>query len=137
MYMSEGRDRADELEMRYINNVKGRGVFAKSHFEKGRFILEYKGKLVKGKSPDLCTANVDYMYSFRYQGMTYCIDASVEDGSLGRLCNDSEKPNTKVKTVVIQNNPHLCLFAIKDIEVGDEITYDYGGEGLPWRQKHL
>lgn len=31
--------------------------------------------------------------------------------------------------------PYLCLFAIKRIEIDDEITYFYGEEGLPWHEK--
>ncbi|KAL7883027.1 hypothetical protein SRHO_G00006850 [Serrasalmus rhombeus] len=106
-------------------------VFATSPFEKGRFIVEYRGKLFKENSVDQFSGNVDYLYTFCHDGIAYCIDVSSEDGSLGRLCNDSVKPNTKMKIVI----PHLCLFALKDIDVGDEITYDYGGQGLPWRKK--
>lgn len=61
------------------------------------------------------------------------IDASREDGTLGRLMNDAEKPNAKMKKIEVDGVPSLCLFAIIDIEEGQEITYDYGGENLPWR----
>ncbi|KAI2644635.1 Histone-lysine N-methyltransferase PR-Set7 [Labeo rohita] len=62
----------------------------------------------------------------------YSIDASFDDGSLGRLVNDSQKPNGKMKKTELEGKPHLCLFAIKDINKGEEITYDYGGHDLPW-----
>lgn len=63
----------------------------------------------------------------------YSIDASFDDGSLGRLVNDSQKPNGKIKKIELDGKPHHCLFAIKDINKDDEITYDYGGQDLPWR----
>ena len=52
--------------------------------------------------------------------------------------NDAEKPNAKMKKIEVDGVPSLCLFAIVDIEEGQEITYDYGGENLPWRscQRH-
>ena len=31
--------------------------------------------------------------------------------------------------------PHLCLFSIGKIEVGQEITYNYGDGANPWRNK--
>lgn len=62
------------------------------------------------------------------------IDASREDGSLGRLINDDHRqPNCKMKKINVNGKPHLCLFAVNDIKEGEEITYDYGGSDCPWR----
>jgi len=36
--------------------------------------------------------------------------------------------------VIEHNGPHLCLFAIKDIEIGEQITYDYGVD-VPWENQ--
>lgn len=64
----------------------------------------------------------------------FSMDASHEDGSLGRLVNDAHKsPNCKMKRLDVNGKPHLCLFAIEDIETGTEITYDYGKSEWPWR----
>lgn len=30
--------------------------------------------------------------------------------------------------------PHVCFFANKDIQIGEEIRYDYGVTNLPWRK---
>lgn len=61
------------------------------------------------------------------------IDASKEDGSFGRLVNDDHKhPNCRMKKIDVNENPHLCLFALDDIKQGEEITYDYGFD-CPWR----
>uniref|UniRef100_A0AAV2KT12 SET domain-containing protein n=1 Tax=Knipowitschia caucasica TaxID=637954 RepID=A0AAV2KT12_KNICA len=66
----------------------------------------------------------------------WCIDASKEDGSLGRLVNDNHKsPNCVMKKITVNNRPHLCLFAVKQIETGDEIEYNYGDSKWPWRGK--
>ena len=64
------------------------------------------------------------------------LDASVEDNSLGRLVNDDhQKPNCKMKMIAVEGMPHLCLFALKDIDPGEEITYSYGNADWPWRKK--
>ena len=66
----------------------------------------------------------------------FSIDASKEDGSLGRLVNDNHKsPNCVMKKVTVNNRPHLCLFAVRNIEVGTELDYNYGDSKWPWRQK--
>lgn len=66
----------------------------------------------------------------------FSIDASVEDKSLGRLVNDDHrKPNCRMKTVDVAGVPHLCLFALRDIAPGEEITYSYGDGDWPWRKQ--
>lgn len=65
---------------------------------------------------------------------TCSIDASKDDGSLGRLVNyDPENPNCIMKKVVHKGKPHLCLFAVKKISPGEEITYNYGDSSYSWR----
>lgn len=64
------------------------------------------------------------------------LDASVEDKSLGRLVNDDHiKPNCKIKTIDVGGMPHLCLFALRDIAPGEEITYNYGDSDWPWSKQ--
>ncbi|XP_039616182.1 uncharacterized protein LOC120533395 isoform X1 [Polypterus senegalus] len=62
------------------------------------------------------------------------MDAGIEDGSLGRLVNDDPNPNCRMKKIEVNHRPHLCIFALRDIFPKEEITYDYGGCNLPWRQ---
>lgn len=67
---------------------------------------------------------------------SFSVDTAREDGSLGRLVNDDHLiPNSKMKTITVNGKPHLCLFAIKDINPGEEITYNYGNAEWPWRVK--
>ncbi len=68
------------------------------------------------------------------------IDASDEDHTLGRLINDNDgQPNAKMKPMTVDGSTHLCLFAIEDIEIGQEIVYSYGSSkecSFPWRTQH-
>ncbi|XP_060783636.1 uncharacterized protein LOC132890622 [Neoarius graeffei] len=76
------------------------------------------------------------MFDFMWHGKKWCIDAAMEDGSLGRLVNDDHvHPNCRMKRVLVGGKPHLCLFAARDIHRGEEITYDYGDSNWPWREK--
>ena len=63
------------------------------------------------------------------------IDATTPDGRLGRLVNDSSKPNCVMKKATYNYLPNLNLSALQDLEVGTELRYDYGVVDLPWRQR--
>ncbi|KAG9281452.1 histone-lysine N-methyltransferase set-1-like [Astyanax mexicanus] len=77
-----------------------------------------------------------FMFEFRYNGKLFCVDASLDDGSLGRLVNDDHlNPNSKMRTITTVGKPHLCLFATRSINPGEEITYNYGDSEWPWRCK--
>lgn len=66
----------------------------------------------------------------------YSIDAAKDDESLGRLVNDNHiSPNCKMKRIIVEGKPHLCLFATRDISPGEEVTYNYGDGDWPWRNK--
>ena len=55
---------------------------------------------------------------------------------MGRWVNDSKYyPNARMKKFIVANVPHLCLFAIKDIDIGEEIVYFYGVDNLPWHER--
>jgi SET domain len=63
-------------------------------------------------------------------------DASVDDGSAGRLVNDDHRhPNAAMRKTIINNEPLLHLFATRNINVGDEIRYNYGNGSYEWRVK--
>ncbi len=40
-----------------------------------------------------------------------------------------------MKYFTVEGKPHLCLFAVRDISPGEEITYNYGDSDWPWRCK--
>ncbi|XP_041953713.1 uncharacterized protein LOC121713267 [Alosa sapidissima] len=139
-YISLSADRP-ELTAKYINSVKGRGVFSQTYFEKGDFLVEYRGEII---SFDECqrrkriyhAALQVYLFEFKVNGKKYCIDAARDDNSFGRLVNDDHlNPNSRMTRITVKGEPHLCLFAIRQIQPGEEITYNYGDMDWPWREK--
>lgn len=112
---------------------KGRGVFATKSFQKGEFVVEYHGDLLQITDARKREAKYAqdpstgcYMYYFQYQSKTYCVDATKETDRLGRLINHSKNGNCQTKLHDIKGKPHLILVASRDIEVGEELLYDYG-----------
>ena len=56
----------------------------------------------------------------------YSIDATAESGRLGRLVNHSRNGNLTTKIISVGSVPHLVLIAKENIEIGEEVCYDYG-----------
>ena len=74
--------------------------------------------------------------------MNFSIDATQDNGRIGRLINHSrDSANSVVRSVKIGEIARLCLFANQDISAGEEITYDYNDrrqdvlKSFPWLAK--
>ncbi|CAH1231381.1 N-lysine methyltransferase KMT5A-B-like [Branchiostoma lanceolatum] len=125
---------------------KGRGVVATRSFGRGDFVVEYAGDLIDTKMAKDREAKYAedpstgcYMYYFKYKNKTYCVDATAESGRLGRLINHSVKhKNLMTRSISAGGLPRLILLAARDIQVGEELQYDYGDrskaslESHPW-----
>ncbi|CAB3992383.1 N-lysine methyltransferase SETD8-like, partial [Paramuricea clavata] len=64
------------------------------------------------------------------------VDATFASG-LGRLVNDSEHKmaNCLIKKIEINGQPRLAIYAKRDLNMGEELRYDYGVKDLPWRKR--
>ncbi len=134
-----------DLEIFDCNEVaKGKGVRAKEIIKSGSFLCEYMGEVVcKNEAevrfnqrsmlnePNFILVLREF-YSNNDHTQITCIDAR-NYGNIGRFINHSCDPNLVVIPVRIDNIiPHAAFFALKDIECGQEVYYDYNGgfEGL-------
>lgn len=96
----------------------GLGLFAGDAIKKGMFVVEYTGKKLKGKKADESTGK----YLFELDKHTI-IDGKGRE-NIARYINHSCKPNCEV---VIEGG-QILIKSIKNIKIGDEITYHYGEE---------
>ncbi|XP_034027942.1 uncharacterized protein LOC117512090 [Thalassophryne amazonica] len=128
------------LEERFIDPSKGRGLFTLESIEPNTFVVEYRGNIfpLKELSKEKCGDTLNnYVFEFLWKDEYWCIDASKEDGTFGRLVNDDHRnPNCKLRKIIYEGKPHVCLFALKKIYPGDEITFDYGESSYPWRSNN-
>ncbi|CAG0897954.1 unnamed protein product [Cyprideis torosa] len=138
-------DVEEGLEVRCFPN-KGRGVVALRRFQKGEFVVEYAGELVDMKEAQVREVRYAkdrnkgcYMYYFEDKNVQWCVDATKETSRFGRLINHSRtRPNIVTKTITLDGLPRLVFFATQDIQVGEELLYDYGDrskrsmEAHPW-----
>jgi hypothetical protein len=113
---------SDLIEVRR-SNVHGLGVFAAKQIPKGARIIEYVGERVSHDEADRRyeekDANDSHTFLFIVDGKTV-IDAGV-DGNDARFFNHSCDPNCE-STV---EKRRVFIEAIRDIEAGTELTYDY------------
>jgi hypothetical protein len=105
------------------SDVHGLGVFAAKRIPKGTRIIEYIGERVSHDEADRRyeekDANDSHTFLFIVDSKTV-IDAGV-DGNDARFFNHSCDPNCE-STV---EKRRVYIEAIRDIEAGSELTYDY------------
>jgi hypothetical protein len=94
----------------------GLGIFATAPIKKGKFIVEYVGPLLSNKECE----TIENKYLFEVNAR-WTIDGSSRE-NVARYINHSCRGNADVYI----NDHRIKIRAIKNIEPGQEITYDYG-----------
>ncbi|TRY83678.1 hypothetical protein DNTS_027968 [Danionella cerebrum] len=56
------RDKNSMLEIKHINPVKGRGIFALADFSQGEFVVEYRGELIDAAEAENRRTEITYDY---------------------------------------------------------------------------
>jgi uncharacterized protein len=95
----------------------GLGVFATEPIRKGTYIVEYTGPLLTNKQ---CDEIPDNRYLFEVNAR-WTIDGKSRS-NVARYINHSCRPNADPMI----RDRRIRIKAIKNIEPGDEINYDYG-----------
>jgi SET domain-containing protein len=107
--------------LRVGRSATGLGLFATMPIRKGEFIVEYTGRRITTAEADRREARgARYMYEVNSR---WTVDGSSRR-NIARYANHSCRPNAESDVV----KGKVILRAIKAIEPGAEITYDYGRE---------
>jgi SET domain-containing protein len=103
-------------------SATGLGLFATAPIERGAFIVEYSGPRIPTREAHARekTARARYMFEINNR---WTVDGSVRS-NIGRYANHSCRPNAESAL----KRGKVILRAIRAIEPGEEITYDYGEE---------
>jgi SET domain-containing protein len=109
------------LEVRR-SGVHGRGVYAREFIAKGTRIIEYTGERVSERdAPD--DENDPHTFYFGLENGDV-IDPERGDGNEARWINHSCDPNCES----IEENGGIFIYALRNIEPGEELLYDYSLE---------
>jgi len=96
----------------------GLGLYSNVKIKKGGFIIEYTGKMLVGEEADKKGGK----YLFEVDSK-HTIDGTGRD-NLARYVNHSCHPNCEA----VINGKKVEIYSTKNIEPGEELTYDYGKE---------
>lgn len=125
-----------DVEIRYINDRLGYGVFAARDFNQCEFIAQYSGLVRKSRRSDRTNA-----YCFEYtlaNGIKtpYTVDAQ-DQGGIGRLINHSESPNLQSSLATIDFINYIILITTRPVRKGQQFCYDYGPDYWSHREVPL
>ena len=112
--------------MRWIDEDVGYGLYAEEAIEAGEYVGEYTGTVRRNDRRYFEPLN-NYCYEYPVLdeiGRSFVIDAT--RGNATRFINHSFDPNLKPIHVFVEGFYHLIFIAIKRIEKGYQLAYDYG-----------
>ncbi|MEO7366326.1 MAG: SET domain-containing protein-lysine N-methyltransferase [Gemmatimonadaceae bacterium] len=108
------------------SGIQGRGVFAAQRLRAGQKIIEYTGEIIPNDEAD---RRYDETNMTRHHTFLFCLDDDrCVDGddkkNDARLINHSCDPNCEV----FIEDEHIWIYAMKNIQPGVELAYDYAYE---------
>src|ERR1700760_2433199 len=98
----------------------GLGLFATKPIKKGEKIIRYFGPILDSKKKDEDAIENKYLFELNNR---WTIDGSIRE-NVARYINHSCKPNAE--SDVKPRKRKVIIRAVKNIEPGEEINYDYG-----------
>jgi len=103
------------------SRIAGQGLFAAQAIKRGAKIIRYTGgKITREESDRRLAAGNAYIFGLNER---YSIDGDTPD-NLARFINHGCDPNCQTE----QFGHTIWIVAIKDIQAGEELTYNYGYE---------
>ncbi|KAJ7253084.1 hypothetical protein B0H12DRAFT_1017788, partial [Mycena haematopus] len=104
------------------------GLYAMERISRGEMVIEYVGEVIRAQVAEKREKayerqGIGSSYLFRIDE-DLVVDAT-KKGNLGRLINHSCDPNCTAKIITINGEKKIVIYAKQEIELGDEITYDY------------
>ncbi|KAJ2958741.1 hypothetical protein NQZ79_g5722 [Umbelopsis isabellina] len=104
------------------------GLFAQERIDANDMVIEYVGEVIRQKVADhrekaYERCGIGSSYLFRVDDDTV-IDAT-KKGSVARFINHCCSPNCSAKIITVDKQKKIVIYANRDIELGEEITYDY------------
>ena len=126
------QDPTKRLEVRK-SHIHNWGLFTRTHFQRNEMIVEYIGERIRQCLADQREIKyekegVGSCYLFRLD-KDVIVDAT-RTGGMARFMNHCCEPNAYAKVINTDNSDrsetkHIIIFAARDIQRGEEITYDY------------
>lgn len=112
--------------IKWIDEGMGYGLFANVPIKKGEMVGEYTGLLIVRHMLTKYSGDYFMRYPhFSFGLMHYTLDAD-RFGNEMRFANHNYTPNMQPTVALEKGLSHSVLIALRDIEPGEQLTYDYG-----------
>ncbi|KAL8767445.1 MAG: hypothetical protein Q9209_006031 [Squamulea sp. 1 TL-2023] len=104
------------------------GLYAIENIAANDMIIEYVGEKVRQQVADMrerqyLKSGIGSSYLFRIDENTV-IDAT-KRGGIARFINHSCTPNCTAKIITVDRSKRIVIYALRDIDQDEELTYDY------------
>ncbi|KAK5936676.1 histone methyltransferase set1 [Knufia obscura] len=104
------------------------GLYSLERIQTSEMIIEYVGERIRQEIADLreiryTESGIGSSYLFRIDEGTV-VDAT-KKGGIARFINHSCSPNCTAKIIRVGNTKRIVIYALRDIEKDEELTYDY------------
>ncbi|KAL8855744.1 MAG: hypothetical protein Q9178_007615 [Gyalolechia marmorata] len=104
------------------------GLYAIENIAANDMIIEYVGEKVRQQVADMrerqyLKSGIGSSYLFRIDDHTV-IDAT-KRGGIARFINHSCTPNCTAKIITVDRSKRIVIYALRDIDQDEELTYDY------------
>ncbi|KAJ1656151.1 histone methyltransferase set1 [Dispira simplex] len=104
------------------------GLFAMEPIQAHDMVIEYVGEVIRQKVADhrekiYERQGIGCSYLFRLDE-DHVIDAT-HMGNMARFVNHCCQPNCNARVITVHGQKRIVIYAKRDIEAGEEITYDY------------
>ncbi len=106
------------------SDIHAAGCYTTTPIKKGTRVVEYTGTVVSNAEGDALYKDKDYTYLFALDGGTHMVDGY----GMAMYINHSCEPNCETDQI----DGKIWIIALRNIEGGEELTYDYNlfdGEG--------
>ncbi|KAJ8312079.1 hypothetical protein KUTeg_009452, partial [Tegillarca granosa] len=104
------------------------GLFALEPIAADEMVIEYVGTSIRQSVADLRekqyeAEGIGSSYMFRVD--SDCIIDATRSGNLARFINHCCTPNCYAKIITVESQKKIVIYSKRDIDVNEEITYDY------------
>ncbi len=92
-------------------------------------MCSYKGELITFSQGKKCAVETStcFLFFFKFQEKSWCLDATKENCTFSRLINHSQKhANVKPVACLVGGKPGIVFQAKVDIPANTQLFYDYG-----------
>ncbi len=108
------------------SKLAGKGAFAIRPITKGERLIEYVGERITHPMADerYDDDSMDEHHTFLFSVSSRTVIDATRDGNESRFINHSCDPNCETEI----KRGRIYIFALRDINLGEELAYDYGYE---------